>query len=89
MAVNYNDERLTAVEAQKNATMQEVGKVYDSMINQSDQYYQAQVDATKAWEEKQTQLQQEKTDFAIEQIEQQKEQAHKDYTKEQSASYVD
>ena len=89
MAVNYNDERLVSVEAQKNATMKEVNKVYDSMINNSDKFYQAQVDATKQWEEKQTQLQQERTDFAIEQIEQQKDQAHKDYVKEQSASYVD
>lgn len=89
MAVNYNDGRLVAVEEQKNATLEKVNQVYDSMINQSDKYYQAQVDATKAWEEKQTELQQERTDFTIEQIEQQKDQAHKDYTKEQSASYVD
>ena len=89
MAVNYNDERLVAVNQGKEATMNMVGETYDKMINQSDRFYQAQVDATKSWEEKQTQLQQDRTDFTIEQIEQQKEQAHKDYTKEQSASYVD
>ena len=76
--VNYKDE-----------TLGEVNQVYDGMINESDKFYQAQIDATKQWEEKQTQLQQERTDFTIEQIEQQKEQAQKDYTKEQSASYVD
>lgn len=86
---NYNDERLVAVEQQKNEMMEKVNSTYDSMINNSDKYYQAQVDATKQWEEKQSQLQQERTDFTIEQIEQQKEQAHTDYTKEQSASYVD
>lgn len=85
----YNDERLTEVEAKRDETLAEVSQVYDGMINQSDKFYQAQVDATKQWEEKQTQLQQDRTDFAIEQIEQQKEQAQKDYTKEQSASYVD
>lgn len=89
MAVNYNDERLLAVESQKNQTMAEVNKTYDSMTKESDKYYQAQVDAAKKWEKTQTQLQQEKTDFAIEQIEQQKEQAHKDYLKEQSGAYVD
>ena len=89
MAVNYNDQRLVAVQNQKAETMEEVNEVYDNMINSSDKYYQAQVDATKQWEEKQSELQQERTDFTIEQIEQQKEQAHKDYTKEQSASYVD
>ena len=86
---NYNDSRLTEVEERRDQVMAEVGAVYDSMINQSDKFYQAQVDATKAWEEKQSELQQERTDFTIEQIEQQKDQAHKDYTKEQSASYVD
>lgn len=89
MAVNYNDERLLAVESQKNQTMAEVNKTYDSMAKESDKYYQAQVDAAKKWEKTQTQLQQEQTDFAIEQIEQQKEQAHKDYLKEQSGAYVD
>ena len=87
--MGYNDERLDAVSEDKEKMMELVGDTYDSMINQSDEFYQAQIDATKSWEEKQTQLQQERTDFTIEQIEQQKEQAHKDYTKEQSASYVD
>ncbi len=89
MAVNYNDERLVQVEAQKNQALAEVNKTYNDMINKSDGYYQAQIDASKQWADKQQQLQQEKTDFAIEQIEQQKDQAEKDYTKEQSASYVD
>ena len=89
MATNYNDERLVQVEAQKNQALAEVNNTYNDMINKSDGYYQAQIDASKQWADKQTQLQQEKTDFAIEQIEQQKEQAEKDYTKEQSASYVD
>lgn len=83
------DERLASVEEQKSQTLEEVNRVYDTMIKQSDKYYQAQIDATKQWEEKQTELQQERTDFTIEQIEQQKDQAQKDYTKEQSASYVD
>lgn len=87
--MGYNDERLVEVMAQRNAMMSNVNDTYDSMINNTDKFYQAQVDATKQWEEKQSQLQQERTDFTIEQIEQQKEQAEKDYTKEQSASYVD
>ena len=89
MAVDYNDERLVAVEAQKDATLKEANKVYDSAIEQSDAFYQASIDATKEWGEKQSELQQDRTDFAIEQIEQHKDQAYKDYTKEQSASYVD
>jgi hypothetical protein len=89
MAVDYNDQRLVQVEAQKNQALAEVNNTYNDMINKSDGYYQAQINASKEWADKQSQLQQEKTDFAIEKIEQQKDQAEKDYTREQSASYVD
>ena len=87
--INYNDERFSKVESDKSAALSELEQTYAGMINNSDKYYQAQIDASKEWADKQTQLQQEQTDFAIEQIEQQKAQAQKDYTKEQSASYVD
>lgn len=87
--VNYEDERFKDVEAQKQQALTDVNKTYDDMINQSDQFYQTQIDASKDWAEKQQQLQQEQTDFTIEQIEQQKQQAEKDYKKEQTAAYVD
>lgn len=89
MAVDYNDERFAEVEADKKAALSEVENTYQGMINDSDSYYKAQIDANKQWEEKQTQLQQEQTDFAIDKIEQEKAQAQKDYTKEQSGAYVD
>ncbi len=89
MAVNYNDERFKAIEEDKKEALNEVEQTYGGMINESDKYYQAQIDASKAWADKQTQLQQEQTDFTIEKIEQEKEQAHKDYLKEQSGAYVD
>lgn len=87
--INYDDKRLTSVEADKKAALNEVDITYGNMISNSDKYYQAQIDASKDWADKQSQLQQEQTDFAIEQIEQQKAQAQKDYTKEQSGAYVD
>ena len=87
--VNYNDQRFSMVEEDKNTALSDLEKTYDGMIDRTDQYYQNQIDASKEWAEKQTQLQQEKTDFAIEKIEQQKAQAKKDYTKEQSGAYVD
>ncbi len=89
MAVNYDDERLVAVEAEKDQVLSETESMYGNMIEESDNYYNAQIDASKEWEDKQSQLQQENTDFAIEKIEQQKEQANKDYIKEQSGAYVD
>ena len=77
------------VQADKNKAMSSLNSTYDGMINQSDKYYQAQIDASKQWAETQKKNQQEQTDFAIEQIEQQKAQAKKDYTNEQSGAYVD
>ena len=87
--INYEDERFGKVESDKQQALTEVEQTYGGMIEQSDSYFQAQIDASKQWGEKQQQLQQEQTDFAIEQIEQQKGQANKDYQKEQSGAYVD
>lgn len=87
--INYNDERLAQVEAEKQGALSEVEGMYDGMIASSDKFYRDQIDASKEWAEKQTQLQQEQTDFTIEQIQQQKDQAQQDYIKEQSAAYVD
>lgn len=87
--VNYNDERLTNIKAEQAQKEAEINKNYDNMINDSNTFYQNQIDASKEWAEKQSQLQQENTDFAIEKINQEKQQAEKDYTKEQKASYVD
>lgn len=87
--VNYEDERFTQVESDKEAALSDLEQTYGNMIGESDKYYQDQIQASKDWADKQSQLQQENTDFAIEQIEQQKDQTHKDYIKEQSGAYVD
>ena len=87
--INYDDKKFTQVESDKQQALTEVEQTYGGMIDQADSYYQAQIDASKQWGEQQQQLQQEQTDFAIEQIEQQKAQANKDYTKEQSGAYAD
>lgn len=87
--INYDDERFQQVQADKQAALKDVENTYGGMIGESDKYYQAQIDASKQWADKQTQLQQEQTDFAIQEIEQDKAQAQKDYTKEQSGAYVD
>lgn len=87
--INYDDQRFQEVEADKKVALSENDKMYSGMINESDKYYQAQIDASKQWADTQTKLQQEQTDFAIQKIEQEKEQAQKDYIKEQSGAYVD
>lgn len=87
--IDYNDERFAKVEADKQQALTDLENTYSGMIGESDKYYQAQIDASKQWADKQSQLQQEQTDFTIEQIEQQKDKAQKDYTKEQSGAYGD
>lgn len=88
-SINYEDKRFTDVESQKQQALAENEQIYNGMIDKSNQYFQSQIDANKEWADKQQQLQQEKTDFAIEKIEQEKEQANKDYLKEQKGAYVD
>ncbi len=86
---NYNDSRLTQVEEDKKAALNNVEQLYGGMIEKSDKYYQDQIEASKNWAEQQQKIQQEQTDFALQQIEQQKEQAQQSYQKEQTAAYTD
>ena len=87
--VNYDDERFAKVESDKKQALTDLEKTYGGMVDQSDAFFNAQIDASKQWADKQSQLQQEQTDFTIQQVEQQKEQAKSDYTKEQSGAYQD
>ena len=87
--INYDDERFKSVESEKNTALSQINNAYNQMINSSDQFYQAQQDAINDYKNTQTELQQQQTDFTIQQIEQQKGQANKDYLKEQKGAYVD
>lgn len=89
MAVNYDDERFTEVTTDKNAAIKESDTMYNDIIADSTNGYDDQIQASKDWVETQTDLQNKKTDFAIDEINQQKEQTRKDYLKEQSGAYVD
>lgn len=87
--VDYEDKRFEQVEQDKDAALGELDKTYGDMIDQSDKFFGDQIDASKEWEQTQAKNQQDQTDFAIDQIEQQKEQAQKDYTREQAGAYTD
>ena len=87
--INYEDDKFQAVESDKKQAISDLEKTYSGMIDKSDSFYQAQIDASKEWEQKQTELQNQQTDFAIQEIEQKKDQSKKDYTKEQSGAYAD
>ena len=89
MAIDYNDERFAQVQAEKEATMGKVNDTYNGMINGADSYYNDLKQATQSYEQKQSELQQARTDQMIEEINQNKEQDERDYLKEQKASYAD
>ena len=87
--VDYNDKQLKAIDKEGAAAVKDSNAMYDDMIKQSDGYFQSQIDAVNEYGEEQKKNQQEQTDFAIEEINQQKEQLHQDYLKEQSGAYAD
>ena len=88
-AINYDDERFKTVENEKKDRLNEVNNTYNSMIDQSDQFYQSQIDAAKDYANTQQNLQNEQTQLAIDEINQQKDKANKDYLKEQRGAYSD
>lgn len=89
MAVNYNDSRFQTVEQEKKNALNNVNNMYNNMVSQNDKFYKDQVNLVKDYETTQKEIQQQQTDFTIEKINQQKDQAKQDYTKEQKASYAD
>ena len=87
--IDYNDQRLTDVEREGAQRKQEVTNNYNQMINERDAYTQQQQQNVNNWAQQQTELQQAKTDQAINRINQSKEQGAKDYTREQKGAYTD
>lgn len=87
--IDKNDPALKAVESEKQTALKDSNKLYDDAVSANDKAVQSMIDQNNAAAKEAERFQQEQTDFTIDKIEQQKEQAKKDYTKEQSASYVD
>lgn len=87
--VNYDDERFDQVQADKDAALKELDDTYSGMIGQVDEHYDKLVENAEKWGEEQKNIQNEQTQHTIDQIDQQKDQAQKDYVKEQSGAYVD
>ena len=83
------DQRLQEVENYRRDEVDRVNNLYNNMVSNSDQFYQAQKQAAQDYATKQQEIQQANTDFTIEKINQEKEQAQKDYTREQKGAYAD
>lgn len=87
--INYDDERFKNVEAEKQTQLDNLNNTYNNMINQSDQFYQNQINAAKDYANTQQDIQNQQTDLAVNEINQAKEQQTKNYNKEQKGAYVD
>lgn len=89
----YNDKRYLDQKADidkgKKAELNEVDVTYGNMISGSQKFYDKQIASVEQYGKEQTKNQQAQSDLAIQKIEQTKEQAHKDYIKEQTGAYGD
>ena len=88
-AVDENDSRLVAVRDEEKAELTKSEQMYGGMIADTKDYYDDLKGEVDRYAKEQTDLQNKKTDFTIDKIEQQKEQTRKDYLKEQSGAYTD
>ena len=89
-----DDGRLTQADANSIKTQGEAdanasNQMYDDMITQNNTLQDQTLDMIATNEASQKEIANANTDFAIDKIEQQKSQTHKDYIKEQSGAYAD
>ena len=88
-SINYEDERFKNVETEKQQKLDELNNTYNNMISQSDQFYQDQINAVRDYNQTQQDLQNQQTELAVNEINQTKDKANKDYLREQRGAYTD
>ena len=84
-----NNIALNKLQNERDADINDTKDLYNTMINNSQNLYKQQQDAVAEWGKTQQQLQDERTDFTIEKIQQKEQQAEQDYIKEQKGAYAD
>lgn len=89
MAVNYNDERFTKVENEKQSELDKYNKTYDALIDERNQFTNQQQSYVDTWEETQKQIANDNLQHQIDLYNQQKDKAEQEYQKEAKASYID
>lgn len=87
--IDYNDPRFAENEKAERADILDSRKEYNKAIGTLEYSADQQLDVIESEKNTLTKNQEEQHKFAIDKIEQEKEQAHKDYIKEQSAAYKD
>lgn len=87
--IDPNNKELKDVKADEHEVIKENDRLYNKAIGNLDDSYNKQLDVIETEKNTLTKNQNAAHEFAIEKIEQGKEQAHKNYIKEQSAAYMD
>lgn len=87
--VNTADQRLSDILNQKNQFMNEAQSNYDRAYGESRDKYNELIQAAKDYGQQQADIQQQKTDQTIAEIEQNKQKTERDYLKEQRGAYSD
>lgn len=89
MSVNLDEKDLAKVESQKSDALKDVDKTYNGMVDDYTAKTDQLINESKNWVDTQTKLQEDRYGLEIEEIENQKADAKKDYLKEQSGAYKD
>lgn len=89
MNVNYDDERFTQVEQEKQNELNKYNQTYDNLIAERENFTQQQQDYVDNWKTTQEKLANENLEHQINLYNQEKEKADKEYQKEANASYID
>lgn len=89
MNVNYDDERFTNLEVEKQNELNKYNQTYDNLIAERDKFTEQQQNYVDSWVNSQNQIANDNLQHQINLYNQQKEQVEKDYQKEASASYSD
>lgn len=89
MSVTLDEKDLEKVETQKNEALNDLNNTYDGMINDYTAKTDKLINESENWVDTQTKLQEDRLGLEIEEIENQRAKAEKDYLKEQSGAYKD
>lgn len=89
MNVNYDDERFTQVEQDRQNELNKYNQTYDNLIAERDTFTQQQQDYVDNWKTTQEQIANDNLQHQVDLYNQQKEKAEKEYQKEAKASYID
>ena len=88
-SVNTNDSRLAGIIDERNQMAKEVQGNYDKASGMTNSAYNELIQAAKDYGQQQADIQQQKTDQTLAEIEQEKQKTERDYTKEQKGAYAD